>query len=400
MSEWKTVPAGTVATQRKDVVTLAPGVEYRTMGVRWYGRGAYDRGAGSTETIKAKRLFRAHEGDFVFNRIDTQNGAFDVVPAELHGALATNEFPLYVLDSDRLLPQFLLLYFQQRSVLGQIDALRVGSEGRSRWKEADFEAWRIPLPPLSEQRRIVDVMAAVDKQIQALGEEADRAWASWKAVVADLDDYEGQLILSDGLRAIEAGKSPKGQERIPAPDERAVLKISAVGRARFIPSEVKTIDASTVLPEATKLRSGDVLMVRCNAILDRVGTVCRVNEVPENLYLCDKTLRLVPDEEVLLPNYLVHAMAAPSVRDQIARLTAGSDMRNIGQKAIRGLVIPDPGTDAQAVLASGLDELISEALAIEAELAHLRAFRAALLASLLNREIEIPESYDALLEVH
>ncbi len=98
MSEWKIVPAGTVATQRKDIVTLEPGVEYRTMGVRWYGKGAYDRGTGSTETIKAKRLFRAHEGDFVFNRIDTQNGAFDVVPVGLHGALATNEFPLYVAD--------------------------------------------------------------------------------------------------------------------------------------------------------------------------------------------------------------------------------------------------------------------------------------------------------------
>lgn len=121
-------------SQRKDIVLLEPGVEYRTMGVRWYGRGAYDRGVGTTENIKAKRLFRAHAGDFVFNRIDTQNGAFDVVPETLGGALATNEFPLYFADRERLDERFLLLYFQQETVLRQIDALRAGSEGRSRWK--------------------------------------------------------------------------------------------------------------------------------------------------------------------------------------------------------------------------------------------------------------------------
>ncbi|MFI2228693.1 restriction endonuclease subunit S [Nocardia testacea] len=368
------------------------------MGVRWYGKGAYDRGIGTTETIKAKRLFRAHEGDFVFNRIDTQKGAFDVVPADLHGALATNEFPLYMADLSQLSERFLLLYFQQPSVLAQIDAVRAGSEGRSRWKESDFEAWRIPLPPRAEQRRIIDLMAAVDAQIEALDEESQRAWDTWRAAVANLDQYDDRLLLAEGLHAIEAGKSPKGQERVPGPDERAVLKISAVGRARFIPTEVKTVDAGTALPESTKVQLGDVLLVRCNAVLDRVGTVCRVNEVPHNLYLCDKTLRLVTDDRVLLPNYLVHAMATPSVRHQIARLTAGSDMRNIGQKALRQLAVPDPGADAQTVLGAALDDLSSEALAVESELSHLRAFRSALLTSLLNQEIAIPNSYDRLLE--
>jgi hypothetical protein len=56
------------------------------MGVRWYGKGAYDRGVVTTETVKAKTLYRVREGDFTFNRIDTQKGAFDVVSPELDGA--------------------------------------------------------------------------------------------------------------------------------------------------------------------------------------------------------------------------------------------------------------------------------------------------------------------------
>ncbi|MCD5422676.1 hypothetical protein LRS71_24505 [Rhodococcus pyridinivorans] len=133
MSEWRHLPAGKIARQRREIVRLEPGVEYRTMGVRWYGKGAYDRGIVTTETVKAKHLYRAREGDFTFNRIDTDKGAFDVVSTELDGALTTNEFPLYEVDEEEIDTRFLLLYFQSPEVLRQIGAVRAGSEGRARW---------------------------------------------------------------------------------------------------------------------------------------------------------------------------------------------------------------------------------------------------------------------------
>jgi len=142
------------------------------MGVRWHGKGAYDRGTGTTETIKAKTLFRARSNDFVFNRIDTQKGAFDVVPSFLEGALATNEFPLYETDAEALLPHFLLIYFRQESVLRSIETSRGGSEGRARWKEHDFESWWIPLPDLPVQRRIVDLVSSVERCASVLDEES------------------------------------------------------------------------------------------------------------------------------------------------------------------------------------------------------------------------------------
>lgn len=173
MSEWRRIPAGKIARQRREVVRLQPGNEYRTMGVRWHGKGAYDRGTVTTETVKAKSLYRARKGDFTFNRIDTQKGAFDVIPAELDGALATNEFPLYEVDAQEMDARFLLLNFQRPEVLRQIGAMRAGSEGRARWKEVDFEAWMVPLPPLCVQKRIVEVAAAINNQINALSAEAE-----------------------------------------------------------------------------------------------------------------------------------------------------------------------------------------------------------------------------------
>lgn len=167
MSEWRYIEAGKVARQRREIVRLEPGTEYRTMGVRWYGRGAYDRGIVTTETVKASSLYRAREGDFTFNRIDTQKGAFDVVPAELDGALATNEFPLYEVNEEEIDARFLLLSFLRPEVLNQIGAVRAGSEGRARWKEPDFEAWVIPVPPLPVQQQVVEMIGAVDAHLTA-----------------------------------------------------------------------------------------------------------------------------------------------------------------------------------------------------------------------------------------
>ncbi|WP_395295448.1 restriction endonuclease subunit S [Kitasatospora hibisci] len=389
MSEWKTVPAGTVATQRKDVVTLVPGVEYRTMGVRWYGRGAYDRGAGSTETIKAKRLFRAHEGDFVFNRIDTQNGAFDVVPAELHGALATNEFPLYVLDPDRLLPRFLLLYFQQRSVLRQIDSMRAGSEGRSRWKETDFEAWRIPLPPLSEQRRIIDVMAAVDAQIQALQEEFHRNLSLRVALFLSSADL--QEVCIEDVANVSQGKALPKSVQGEQSGELSWFKIADMvglgnedgytcAETRLPPEQVKSLKGIAV-------PAGSVVFPRVGAaVLTEKKRILDVDAAVDENHLVLTPKEGVPPECLLA--------ATESIR--LAELVQPGAVPSLNMGLIRRARIPWPaesGTDLNNALA----RLRATTRGLREELLHIRNVRSALLASLINQETEIPESYDALL---
>src|SRR5690349_23536499 len=111
MSDWPTIRVGTHVKRQTEKVPISPGTEYDTMGVRWYGQGAYLRPPSRPQT---KTLSKAHEGDFVFCRIDAQNGPFAVVPPDLDGALVTNEFPLYVVDSSVLDARFLVLCFSSQ----------------------------------------------------------------------------------------------------------------------------------------------------------------------------------------------------------------------------------------------------------------------------------------------
>lgn len=400
MSEWTEATLDEVMDLDIAAIPVDPARDYSVVGVLNRGRGLLFRDAMAGANTQYKTLNRIGPDQVVFSRLKAFEGAITVAPGTLGEAYASQEFPTFTCRPALLLPEYFRLVTTTKRLWDDLQNLSTGMGGRrERVKPSDFLTIKIILPSIAEQRRIVDVMAALDAQVEVLAGESQRAWAVWRAAVAALDEHRDRLLLADGLRSIEAGKSPKGEDRIPGPNERAVLKVSAVGRARFVPAEVKTVEPSTVLPEATRVHAGDVLLVRCNAVLDRVGSVCRVPMEPENVYLCDKTLRLVPKEEVLLPNYLVHAMAAPSVREQIATRTAGSDMRNIGQAALRELAIPDPGIEVQALVGRALDGIVAAALAAEAELANLGTFRATLLTNLLNREIEIPESYDDLLKV-
>lgn len=92
---------------------------------------------------------------FILSRIDARNGAFGLVPSSLDGAVVSNDFPAFIPDSSRLLPEFLGWMSKTRSFVELCKAASEGTTNRVRLKESLLLAMKIPLPPLAEQRRIV-----------------------------------------------------------------------------------------------------------------------------------------------------------------------------------------------------------------------------------------------------
>lgn len=399
-SKWGKVPAGIVAAQRKDVVALEPGVEYKTMGVRWYGRGAYDRGIGTTETIKAKRLFRAHKGDFVFNRIDTQNGAFDVVPEELDGALATNEFPLYVVNRNQLSERFLLLYFQQSSVLAQIDAMRAGSEGRSRWKEADFEAWRIPLPSPAEQRRIVDLMAAVDAQVEALAKHVECAVDLLCRLNSEVvEALPASRTLGD-FTATRSGPSYAAADISPTAGPGSVPVIGIPNTKPDGSLDLSEIGYVVGLPDSVgKIDESSLVLIRTNGNRQRIGNIYMPPEKAHG-HVVSAFQFLMKVNDPSDREFVYWMLREPSMQAAMSEAASGST--GLGNLAVRWLnAVQLPWSDDPAVRAAVVAPLRSLQNVVDAagqELSQLRALRSTLLSSLFNQEIEIPEAYDALFE--
>ena len=254
------------------------------------------------------------------------------------------------------------------------------------------------VPPPAEQRRISDLMAAIDGALSKLAtteEEAGRMLAAAR----DKSLAEAELYrLGDFLEGIDAGRSPRCEERTPSPGEVGVIKVSAVRFNGFDPAEAKVLPPTANYDPSHLIRQGDVLMTRANGSLHLVGAACRVDRDVGNLLLCDKTLRLRPDSAKLDRDFLLHFLLSSSAREQIERdATGSSGQKNISQGQIKTLRLPIPRLEVQRQIVLTLEAMSVELKARQTQITRLRKLRAAMLGSLLQGHRIIPDSYDRFL---
>lgn len=163
-------------------------------------------------------------------------------------------------------------------------------------------------------------------------------------------------VLGEVLHSIDAGKSFNAQQRPAEPEERGVLKISAVTWGEFRYQENKALQPESDPTGVPTVCAGDLLITRANTV-ELVGAVAMARKDHPNLVLSDKTLRLNPDPKLSDSKYLLYALRTRIAREHLeshATGTSGS-MRNITQVNIRNTPIPIPPVDEQRRIAAILD---------------------------------------------
>lgn len=204
----------------------------------------------------------------------------------------------------------------------------------------------LPVPPLSEQRRIVaklDGLAVrltrARAELERISSLADRLRTA--SLSQAISEQTRPLVkLGDLLDDLRAGKNLKCDERPPVGNERGVVKVSAVSAEVFRPSESKTLPRQYVPPSRDLIMKGDLLIARASGSLNLVGRVALVEEAPENLYLSDKVLRIIVRDD--LTQWVYWSLRSPFGRRQIEDAASGISMHNITQPSLRSILIPLP----------------------------------------------------------
>ena len=173
MSRWPKVKLGHVLepAQRPEVVDATR--EYRLLGVRLESRGPFLREIKTGAETSAKTLFRVRAGDFIYSRLFAWRGAFGVIPPQLDGCYVSNEFPIFVSREGGVDPQYLNYWLRLPAILERIAVDCTGSTPltRNRYKERFFLELEMPLPPIEEQRRVVEKL----NRLAILQDRAKRA---------------------------------------------------------------------------------------------------------------------------------------------------------------------------------------------------------------------------------
>jgi type I restriction enzyme, S subunit len=168
------VRLGELAKRCIEPIRVMPAGNYSTLGVKWYGEGVLTRPPRSGATIKGTTLYCVKPGQLIYNRMFVTEGSFAIVPTDVPSGVVSSEFPVYDLDTSRVLPEWLMLYFQDQYTLTRIATEATGVErgstkSRRRWKEDQFEAFEISLPPMGAQReihRIVGSASALESNLR------------------------------------------------------------------------------------------------------------------------------------------------------------------------------------------------------------------------------------------
>ena len=158
---------GSFLVKSRDIIEVQDDVEYKQVTLKINNGGVVPRNNGATligSKIGTKRQHVIHAGQFIMSKIDARNGAYGIVPAELEGAIVTNDFPVFDVDTKKIIPQFLVLVSTTDKF---VEFARKYSSGTTNRKRIDIDAFlnqQIPLPSIEEQEKMVEIYnALIDK---------------------------------------------------------------------------------------------------------------------------------------------------------------------------------------------------------------------------------------------
>src|SRR2546430_13996149 len=95
--------------------------EYRLLGVRLDGAGAFQRETVLGTQTAASKLSRVAEGDFIYSRLFACRGAFGVITHELNGCYVSGEFPTFLPRDGKIDINFLKYWFRLPRVIERVN---------------------------------------------------------------------------------------------------------------------------------------------------------------------------------------------------------------------------------------------------------------------------------------
>jgi len=148
---------------------------------------------------------------------------------------------------------------------------------------------------------------------------------------------------------ISSGTSYGGEDRafIDA-EEVGVLKISAVTKGTFDPSEFKVVNPVQITKTLHFVRRGDFLFSRANTV-ELVAACCVVPQDYTQLFLPDKLWVLTLNQELVNAQFFNYLLKNERYRDVVRSLASGGhdSMLNISMKKFMTLKVPCPPVNIQ-----------------------------------------------------
>jgi type I restriction enzyme S subunit len=388
MNMYPTVPLAQILSRSQIPVGICPEKTYKQVTVRLFHKGIVLRGEQSGSAIATPRQWRVRTGQVLLSRIDARNGAIGLVPPGLDGAIVTTDFWAFDVNSELAEPRFLDLYFGTRQFVEACQRASEGTTNRVRLQPNRFVEIQVPLPRLTDQRRIVariEELFAKIEEVRALRRHAsdgthELSYAGVEAAYRRLHADYATYRLEDICVSIT-----DGDHNTPTFTETGVRFIFvgnvSSGRLHFENSKRVNVDYFRTLKPQRLPERGDILYSAVGATLGIPAIV----DSNEPFCFQRHVAILKPDCSKVSSQFLWHMLRSRTVFKKAWSSTTGSAQPTVPLRAIRELQIPLPALTVQCQIVTDLDNLQAKVDALkklqEAAAAELNA----LMPSILSR---------------
>lgn len=292
-------------------------------------------------------------------------------------------------------PGYFAQYFKTTYYRRIVSHLAAGANINNLRNE-DLNGLPIPLPPLSEQRRIAGILDAADalraKRREALDQLDTLLQSTFLDMFGDpITNPMGWEVgkLGKWLEQIDSGWSPQCFEREIIGDEWGILKLGAVTWCEFNEKEHKALPHNLKPRPQIEVQKGDLLFTRKNT-RQLVAAAAYVFSVRPRLMLPDLVFRLkLKGKAGLDPIFLWKLLIETHQRHNIQYLASGAagSMPNISKSKLKSVELILPPLRLQQRFASIVESVERQKEHMRAHLAELDTLFASLQSRAFNGEL-------------
>ncbi|NGX16138.1 restriction endonuclease subunit S [Wenzhouxiangella sp. XN24] len=318
----------------------------------------------SEATFKRLNCQEVKAGDCLVSRLPDPVGRSCIVPESEDKMITAVDCTIMRFDEDSLIPEFFNYFSQSVEYLNEVETYCTGAT-RKRISRKNLGKVQIPLPTLSEQKRIVAILDEAFAGIATVVANAGKNLASARELFdSNLNAAFIRLCETCQIKALSQVASVKGGKRVPkgyrlrtAPTDYPYITVSAfTDEGGIDPDGVKYIDEDVYKQiRRYTINSADVY-------ISIAGTIGKTGIVPDELdgaNLTENACKLVLEPDIL-SRFVYFFTKTASFSDQALKNTRVAAQPKLALERLKTIELPVPAIEFQEQLVTKLDDLLSE----------------------------------------
>ena len=386
---------GEFLKRNKTAVTIQDGVKYKRVTIKVRNGGVVPRDEVMGENIGTKKQFLVSKGQFILSKIDARNGAMGIIPTELDGAVVTQDFLPYDIDTTKVNPQYFVLVCTTKQFIAFCQSCSSGTTNRQRVDEAQFLNIKVPVPSLEEQNKLVE---EYNKQLAVASDAELLAIKKHRNINSLLFSELGVKISKDnvlnGLSTVAFSALDRWDIAYLQNTAKYTAKYKSLRFENCIEHFMKGFDGKSLRMETYKTPTRDFHYIGMEHIEKATGQLIdapivkgsqiksQTVTIPNGYFIygklrpylnkywynntnwdnivCSSELFVFRIKDSINTRFFEVVLGSDIIQEQIADLTSGARMPRITEEVFMNIQIPIPPLDVQKDLADQIDKITNE----------------------------------------